>query len=183
MRTKSAVRKKILKKLREQTKEERLRKGRTIKKKIFSLKYFKEAKNIFCFISLKSEVDTREIIIDALKQGKSVFAPRVEQDALRIAEVKDLDKDLEEGPLGVLQPKKSCQPLSSPESLDIAIIPGLAFDEKGVRLGRGKGYFDRFLSQLAGATKTVGIAFDFQILKTIPQDPHDIPVNLVITDN
>lgn len=181
--TKDEIRSRMLKKLRNQKKSDNSRKSKIIKEKLFSLEEFKKAKNIFCYISLASEADTKGIIVDALGLGKHMFAPRVEQDALGVAEIKDLDKDLEEGPLGILQPREDLPRLSPPEVLDIAIVPGIAFDRKGSRLGRGKGYFDRFLKQLADtAVKTVGIAFDFQILKSIPQNSSDIPVNLVISN-
>ena len=62
------------------------------------------------------------------------------------------------------------------------LVPGLAFDRSGNRLGRGKGYFDRFLKNLPGAVKKIGLAYDFQILESIPTFPHDIPVDLVISN-
>ena len=136
-----------------------------------------------CYISLDTEVNTGEIIKGALKLGKRVFAPIIEGDTLGISELRDLDEDLERGPLGILQPKKRSLHLFSPAGLDLALIPGLAFDKEGQRLGRGKGYFDRFLKELPKTVNTVGLAFDFQILESIPVSSRDIPVNFVISNS
>ena len=183
MSAKDKVRKEILAKLRRQRDKERIEKSKLIKEKLFSLKDFKEANNIMCYISLGGEVDTTEIIKGALKLGKRVFTPFIEGERLGISELRDPDKDLEKGPFGILQAKKGdfCAAPSAAE-LDLVLVPGVAFDKKGNRLGRGKGYFDRFLKELPQAAKTIGLAFDAQILKSIPADSDDIPVSLVITN-
>jgi len=179
MQTKERIRKEILEKLRNQKPEKRFQKSKTIKEKLFLLKEFKEAKNLICYVSLKEEVDTFGIIKEALKSGKRIFAPVIDGDQLGISEIKDLDKDLQKGPLGVLQPNKKEQ---IREKIDLVIIPGLAFDKNRARLGRGKAYFDTFLKDLSKSVKTVGLAYDFQVLKSIPVTPHDIPVDIVITN-
>ena len=172
----------MLRRLRNQKSEVRNQKSRVIKEKLFDLAEFEKAKNIMCYISLNAEVGTRGIIKDAFKLKKRIFAPVIEGDRLGISEIKDLDKDLEEGPLGVLQPRKDSFTPFSPNELDLAVVSGLAFDRKGKRLGRGKGYFDRFLKDLPGTVKTVGLAFDFQILESIPANFRDIPVDFVISN-
>lgn len=182
MERKEVLRKEMLQRLRNQKPETRNQKSNLIKNKLFSLKEFKKAKILMCYISLNTEVDTREIIKHALKLGKRVFAPIIEGDRLGISELKDLDEDLERGPLKILQPKKRSLRLFSPAGLDVAVIPGLGFDKEGQRLGRGKGYFDRFLKELPKTVNTVGLAFDFQILESIPVSSHDIPVDFVISN-
>ena len=67
------------------------------------------------------------------------------------------------------------------DDIDLIVVPGVAFDKKNIRLGRGHGYYDRFLSGLPKRTKTIGLAFDFQVLEDLPQDPHDVPVSTIIT--
>ena len=179
MQTKEILRANILRKLEEQPEAARKEKSQAIKDKVFSSQDFKKAKSIMCYISLDTEVDTGEIIRGAKNLGKKIFAPVIEGDMLGIAA---LDGKLKKGPLGVLQPEKQDLKSFSPDKLDMALIPGLAFTKAGARLGRGKAYFDRFLKELPDAVKTAGLAFDFQVLPSIPQDSHDIPVNEVISN-
>ena len=182
MDEKKALRKEILAGLKSQAPGERKEKNTIIKNKVFSLPEFRKAKNIMCYISLDTEVDTREIIKDSLKQGKRIFAPVIKGDNLGLAEVKCMDSDLERGPTGVLQPENEANSSFRARSIEIVIVPGIAFDRNGARLGRGKGYFDRFLSKLPNTVKTIALGFDFQIKKSIPVSSRDIPVDLVITN-
>ncbi len=182
MDEKGVVRKEVLARLNSQGPGERKEKSTIIKNKVFSLPEFRKAKNIVCYISLDTEVSTGEIIKDSLKMSKRVFAPRVEGDSLRIVELKNMDEDLERGPIGVLQPKNEASSSFRARDMEIVIVPGIAFERNGARLGRGKGYFDRFLSKLPNTVKTIALGFDFQIKKSIPVSPHDIPVDLVITN-
>ncbi|MDD4908777.1 MAG: 5-formyltetrahydrofolate cyclo-ligase, partial [Candidatus Omnitrophica bacterium] len=85
---------------------------------------------------------------------------------------------LKVGPYGVWEPV--AETLVKPEDLDLIITPGLAFDKKGNRLGRGKGYYDRFLSKLSDRAPSIGLAFDFQILPLIPTTSYDVSVNKII---
>jgi len=181
MESKEKIRKEILTLLKEQQPVHRADKSRQIKEKLFLLKEFKKANNLMCYISLETEVDTKEIIKDALKLGKRVFTPFIKGDRLGIAEIKNLDEGLEKSQLGVLEPKNHGD-CSSTTKLDMVILPGLAFDRKGNRLGRGKGYFDRFLVNLTKTTKKIALSFEFQILDTIPTNSHDIPIDLLVSN-
>jgi 5-formyltetrahydrofolate cyclo-ligase len=95
--------------------------------------------------------------------------------------------DLELGRFGILEPKQNIRNNPQyhviPEQLDVVIVPGLAFDRSGNRLGRGRGYYDRFLSQFTSKTLLIGLAFECQIVEQIPVDTWDFPVSVVITEN
>ena len=96
-------------------------------------------------------------------------------------EAKDMNKELHHGPYGIRQPKEKSKKPVGLKSINLVIVPGIAFSHDGQRLGRGGGYFDRFLKKLPKKTLKVGLAFDFQIVKDIPFFPHDIPVDLVLS--
>jgi 5-formyltetrahydrofolate cyclo-ligase len=97
--------------------------------------------------------------------------------------------ELESGRFGILEPKQNIrnnpQRHVTPEQLDVVVVPGLAFDRSGNRLGRGKGYYDRFLSLFPSKTKTllIGLAFECQIVEQIPVETWDCPVSIIITEN
>jgi 5-formyltetrahydrofolate cyclo-ligase len=94
--------------------------------------------------------------------------------------------DLEPGRFGILEPKQNLRNNFkyhvTPEQLDVVIVPGLAFDASGNRLGRGKGYYDRFLSQFPPKTLLIGLAFECQIVEKVPVDARDCPVSIVVTE-
>lgn len=176
--TKSQLRNKILWRLKSQKEEGRNRKSRLIEKKLFNSGVFKKAKNVMFYISFDGEVDTKKMIRDAQKLGKIVTVPvcrsnRVIKPCLLSKKVR-----LKKGPYGIPQPL--LKTFVSPESLDLVIVPGVAFDKQGNRLGRGKGYYDCFLRKLPKDIISVGLAFDFQILPFIPATAHDVGVNSVI---
>jgi len=122
---------------------------------------------------------------EAVKNGKKVVVPYIENEAKEIvpSALKGTIEDLELGPYGILQPRKETHPEEFPlEKIDLVIVPGVAFDEQNNRLGRGKGYYDRFLKRLPQGTTTIGLCFDFQIINYLPQESHDFPVSEVITN-
>ncbi|MDR2705154.1 MAG: 5-formyltetrahydrofolate cyclo-ligase [Planctomycetaceae bacterium] len=94
--------------------------------------------------------------------------------------------DLEPGRFGILEPKQyvrnDFKRHVTPEQLDVVLVPGFAFDKSGNRLGRGKGYYDRFLSQFTSETLLIGLAFECQIVEQVPVDVWDCPVSIVVTE-
>ncbi len=181
MLTKESLRKKILEKLRNHKEEIRLKKSRVIKEKLFKQKEYKRAKVILFYMSFDGEVETREMIRDSLKEGKKVLVPvtRIEKKQIIPSRVLGLCREnLLVGPYNILQPKRVSEfPIND---IDLVIAPGLAFDKRGFRLGRGKGYYDRFLKKISRKTRSIGLAFRFQILKHIPVSSHDLSVDKVI---
>jgi len=147
-----------------------------IAEKFCSLPEVKKAKNILLYYPHKNEVDTRPLIKKLLKKtGISVFLPKVSGKDILPVQIKDLSS-LKSGYAGIKEPEGL--PVK-PEKLDIVVVPAIAFDKRGHRLGYGKGYYDRFLSK-TNALK-VGFAFDFQVVDELPAEEHDIPVDLIIT--
>lgn len=142
---------------------------------------FKKAKNIFVYMSLKNEVQTKGVIAKALKLGKRVFAPRINPRTKEIAiyEIRRPAADLRAGTFGILEPRARKNRKGNPSELDLILVPGLGFDHRGRRLGRGEGYFDRFLRKTGKAQK-IGLAFREQIVKKIPSERHDVRVDKVL---
>ncbi len=179
---KDLIRKNIAKRLRDLTKNERRKKSLRIKEKIFRSSEFKNAKTVVFFVSREDEVDTQNMIRQAIGMGKKVGVPLIREanKELLISQITDIDKELVKGPYSIYQPHKNFIRVIKPKDLNLIIVPGLAFTRKGLRLGRGKGYFDRFLKKIPKYVKKIGIAFDFQILKELPVSSHDMPVDRVI---
>ena len=177
--TKEKIRSKILLKLKNQKEEDRDKKSRIIKRKLFATQVFKKAKIVMFYIAFRGEVNTEEMIKEAKKSGKIVTVPLCVKNRIAIKPcMLDGHGKLRKGPYGVLEPAvKSCILL---ENLDLVIVPGVAFDKKGNRLGRGKGFYDRFLEKLSGDTPSIGLAFDFQILPKLPASAHDVSVKKVL---
>jgi 5-formyltetrahydrofolate cyclo-ligase len=164
--------------------EEIMEKSEKIKAKFFSLKEVWKAKKIMAYVSFKSEVRTREIILELLKRKKRVIVPLIDfkKKEIYLSELKDFQKELIPNKLGIFQPaRKFFRPFKAKE-LDLVVVPGIAFDEKGNRIGFGKGYYDKFLSKLPKRVKVIGLAFEEQIGKKILTEKHDVRMHKIITE-
>lgn len=154
-------------------------KSTAIQKRLFSLDAFKSARNVCTFISAFKEPDTVEIIKALLGEGKGVIVPitHTGTNTLSLSYVEDFG-DLKTGAFGILEPSviKSAQE----NDIDAVLVPGLAFDRSGGRMGFGKGYYDRLLEN-TGAVK-IGLCYDFQLFDTIPTEEHDVPMDIIITE-
>jgi len=146
---------------------------------LFDLPIYKSAKKIALYISIKNEVKTERIFEDSRESGKKLYLPRVEGSILRFYEVKDPTK-LKSGKYGIPEPNKE-YPSISTENLDLVIIPGVAFDHSGKRIGYGKGFYDRSIKKIC-REKRIGLAYSFQILNKIPFTKQDTDLGYVITD-
>jgi 5-formyltetrahydrofolate cyclo-ligase len=158
-----------------------------IRKAFFTLDPVLHSRRIMIYYSIRREVETRRMIGELLNLGKEVSLPicNAGQD-LEAGCIRDLS---ELGPtrfagtqlskVGLLEPKPGV-PLMAPESIDLIVAPGVAFDERGFRLGHGAGYYDRFLPKASRAHK-LGLAYDFQVVKELPVEPHDIPLDSLLT--
>lgn len=176
--TKRCIRSKILLKLRTQEKGEKDRKSKTIKERLFRTKVFKKAKIVMFYIAFDGEVNTTDMIEEAQKLGKIIVVPLCKKYRIIKACLFGVKDRLVKGPYGILEPMlENCVDL---KHLDLVIVPGVAFEKKGLRLGRGKGYYDRFLKKLSNKTTSIGLAFDFQILPSLPATTHDVSVNKII---
>lgn len=178
--TKAQIRSKILFRLKTQKEDESKRKSQVIKDKLFKLRDFKEAKTVMFYIALGEEVNTEEMIKQAKKLGKKIAVPVCQQRrSLRPARFNP-GACLARGPYGICEP--AVKKWISVQDLDFVVVPGIAFDKHGNRLGHGKGYYDNFLRRLNSKTATCGLAFDFQILPFLPTSPKDVSVQRVISN-
>ncbi|SHJ74677.1 5-formyltetrahydrofolate cyclo-ligase [Clostridium cavendishii DSM 21758] len=144
--------------------------------------YFKECKTIFMYVSMEDEVETKEILKKALELGKHIYVPKVENTqkvmkALRINSLLDLN---ESGVFGILEPSIDNEELK--EEADIILVPGLAFDLSGGRLGYGGGFYDKFLKN-SKSSKRIALCYDFQIVDEVPMEEFDEKIDFIITEN
>ena len=166
--------------------EEAIReKSREITNRLDQQAEFQSCSDVFTFLSLPEEVQTGEMIQKALDSGKNVYVPLVdaEQKRLQISRLPGLDIEFETKRFGIREPGASHIKIVPPSVLDFVLVPGLAFDRKGGRIGFGAGFYDRFLKEVLGHVVRVGVAFDFQILESIPQMEWDVPVQKILTEN
>ncbi len=179
---KHKIRKHIREKIKTCSELEKSSKSAIIMKQLFNEEAFKKANVVMFYVSLKDEVNTLTMIDETIKTGKRVCVPVILEDKRLIAgEIMDREKDLERQHFGIYQPRAghvSEVPLSD---IDLVVVPGVAFDKNNVRLGRGHGYYDRFLCGLPNKTRSIGLAFDFQVVECLPADSHDVPVWKTIT--
>jgi len=179
---KKKIRKEILEKLHNIDKEEKKKRVKVLKEKLFSLAEFKKAKCVMFYVSKHYEIDTHEMIDESIAMGKKVVVPITlkEEKTLGLSELRDREKELIKGYYGIHQPhEKHIKPVRL-EEVDVMVIPGIAFDKYGHRLGHGGGYFDRFLHRAPVNLVTVGLAFDFQIINELPRYDTDIPVHKIL---
>jgi len=153
-------------------------KSEIICQRLEQLPQYKDAKKILVYVSAKDEVSTHSLIKDALAEGRQLYAPKIQGETLAICPLNTWE-DLRPGTFGILEPYEIANP-AEPEEMDLIIVPGLAFDSRGHRIGYGKGHYDRLLKSTRGYK--VGLAFAEQMLETVPDETHDVPLDLIITD-
>ncbi len=141
---------------------------------------FARARRVLFYAAAGDEVETLPLLERWVEEGRKVILPRVEGEVMPLVEVDDL-ADLAPGYRGLLEPRRDRGRVVSWEAIEVALVPGLAFDLQGNRLGRGGGHYDRTLARLPKALK-IGLAFDFQVVERLPVEARDIPVDLVVTE-
>lgn len=143
-------------------------------------------KSVMFYIAFGSEVRTQDYIARAIDSGKVTLVPACITDNgerwLIPCRLSDLASEVAEGTFGIPEPKPEFRRPFPPEKIDLVVVPGLAFDEKGYRIGYGAGYYDRFLARCPQAL-SVGLAYEMQIVETAFPTAWDIPVHKVITEN
>ena len=138
----------------------------------------RSARTILLYNALPDEVQTQSLINELAFQGKTILLPKVIDGSMMEVRRYTNTKNLAAGVYGILEPIG--EPFTDYASIDVAIIPGMAFDSRGHRLGRGKGYYDRFLSQLTSKTIKIGLCFPWQLVDVVPTDKNDISMDCVI---
>lgn len=149
---------------------------------LFQIRKYQEAGSICCYVGTGREIDTTPILLDAWKRGKTVGVPRcVGKGVMEVCQIASME-DLEPGSYGILEPGRHCRVLS-PEELELIIVPCLTCTKKGVRLGYGGGYYDRYLTQTRTDTVKIVLCRERILCEEIPQEGHDFPMDLVIMEN
>lgn len=177
----------IFKKRKSLSKREIDEKSAAMREKLFSLNEFKDAKNIMFYVSFNNEVDTIETIKELLKNKgenkKNIIVPYVEKNnpILQLSKLNSFD-DLEPKTFGILEPKDGKIKKFDVKKVDLVLVPGIVFDENGHRIGYGYGYYDRFLRKLNKNKTKIGLCYDFQLVDKIPEEKHDVPMDIIITE-
>ncbi len=148
---------------------------------------WKKAQRVLGYGSFRSEVETGPFLEATLEAGKKLALPRVNLELmiLDLYAVADLYRDLEAGAWGIPEPKISRCLSVAPEEVDFVLVPGAAFDLQGGRIGYGKGFYDRLLGAIRKERKNVlavGASFHIQLVDRIPREPHDAPLDAVVTE-
>jgi 5-formyltetrahydrofolate cyclo-ligase len=159
-------------------------KTKAIENRLFEFANFLEARIALLYTPINGEIDTSEIIHRSSMYNKIIILPAFDPIHQRttLYKVDDVEKDLIPGPRGNLEPDPGrCKGVPL-DCLDIAIIPGIAMDEKGARIGSGLGYYDRLIPDLPITTRKVGLISEDHILQVIPMESHDKHIDIVITD-
>lgn len=173
---KKEIREKTLRLRGEMPPEARRHAGREIEKKLTGLIEFRQADTILIYADFNSEVETGEIIRSAWKAGKTVGLPRVEGSSIRFYSVADFS-EIKPGHWNIMEPDERCAEIAE---ADLAIMPGVAFDEALHRIGYGGGFYDRYLADKKMVK--AAIAFEMQIYKEIPHDGNDISPDILVTE-
>ncbi len=150
---------------------------------LLSLKEMQEARTLLLYVSKEGELSTHQLIQWLLVQSdRRVCVPAYEEKRQRYfaSELKNFARDLEVGKFGILEPRAEAERPVPWDEISAVIVPGLAFDKQGNRLGRGGGHFDAMLPQIRGVK--IGLAFDCQIVDSLPMEEHDVPVDIVVTE-
>jgi 5-formyltetrahydrofolate cyclo-ligase len=182
--TKSGLRREILEKRLALTPTEVSEKSDRICRRLISDGPFRTAKTIGLYWPFKKEVGTESIFYAATREQKDVGFPRVLTDEKRIVYVAVSDLGtLAPGTYGVMEPLDDRDRQIAYDALDLVIVPGVVFDERGFRIGYGGGYFDRLLSEESLTARTAGLAYDLQVIGRIPEEDHDRRVDVIFTES
>ncbi len=164
--------------------EVRQRKLETIQERLFDFANFLEARIVLLYVNAPNEVPSMQIIQNTIAIGKIVVLPTfdVQKSGIKLMKIDNPHQDLIMGPRQILEPDpQRCRKVPL-ECIDIAIIPGVALDEKGGRLGAGDGYYDRLIPKLPITTRKVALAMEEQIFQQVPMESHDKYVDIIVTN-
>ena len=174
---KSALRKHLLERRDATSSELRDIVSEKIHENLKKISSYTNSQNIACYFPIGSEVDTHDVMLNILKQGKNLLLPRIVDNNIQLYIVSNLEK-LERGSFEIMEPKDSCE---KAKKIDCVLVPTVGVSKLGVRLGYGHGYYDRFLSS-TDAVK-ISLTYSKQIVKSIPSDSHDIKIDWIVTED
>lgn len=159
---------------------DRLLSGYRAQEFCLGLPEFNSAGTVALYAPVHNEVETSRIFSESLEAGKVVLFPSVGSNGIEFRHVR-VASDLVPGRYGIFEPLKVCK-VYDPALVDLFIIPGVAFDLSCRRIGYGKGYYDKALHLYGGVGRLAGLCYEFQLVETIPYAPHDVTMDMVITD-
>lgn len=179
---KARIRQEMHERRRDQSAAEAADKGGAILRRLMTLQEYQNAHLVHSFVSMPGEIDTRGLIEEALSSGRRVAVPVVRKGRRNLlhSEIKTLSDLRPEGKWGLYQPPPDGIHPVAPEEIDLVIVPGLAFDLNGNRVGFGAGYYDRFLTDVRAPK--VAVAYAFQMLSEVPVTAQDVRMDLVVTE-
>lgn len=177
-RKKISLRKEFKQKLKSLAMEQKRFLDHAVFKNLVSMPEFQRASCFYGYMALSWETGTSEIIEYLLEKNIPVALPRVLGDDMEFFQINSMS-DLQEGAFHILEPKESCKMVRWPDAC--MLIPGLAFSLSGKRLGKGGGYYDKFLNREPGHD-TIALAYEFQICGDIPSEEHDRSVDYLVTE-
>lgn len=182
---KNTVRKEVLESRKAMSSQDLKSKSDSICSYLLESDFYKNSSVIMAYIDFRNEVQTESLIKKALSDGKKIVIPIsvVDTKQLILSELIDYDGELESGAYGILEPKQEFVRETDPQTVDLVLIPGVAFDSKGYRIGYGAGYYDRFLERVRPDVAKVALGFDLQMVADAYPDDHDFPVDSVITES
>jgi 5-formyltetrahydrofolate cyclo-ligase len=163
---------------------ERLARSHRIWERVIALSCYQQARIVLGYMAFDHEVLTDGLMQQAMASGKQIVLPMVQADreGMTLYAIEDLEHDVVSGYRGILEPRPRHTRAVVPEALELVLLPGVAFDLRGGRLGFGAGFYDRLLSRLPRHIPTVGLAFDFQVIPRLPSQPHDIMLDVIVTE-
>ncbi|HOQ07146.1 MAG TPA: 5-formyltetrahydrofolate cyclo-ligase [Clostridiales bacterium] len=187
MEAKKEIRKYYIERRNRLSEEEVREKSALLSDRICSLEQYKKASVILAYMSFGNEVSTGTFITRCIKDGKTVALPKVEKAEgkgcrLSLYAIKDPVEDVVTGFKGIREPDPSRTKLMDPREIDLAVIPGVAFDAAGIRLGYGAGCYDRLLPMLRQDCVKIGAAFEIQLADVLPAEKHDFRLDAVVTE-
>jgi 5-formyltetrahydrofolate cyclo-ligase len=161
---------------------ERAERSRAIAERVAGLEAFRRARTVALYAPLGAEVDTAEIARRALASGKTLVWPRLAAGERRLEFAACPAEELVKGPVGARQPPPAAGAVPA-ESIDLFVVPGVAFDAAGARLGRGGGHYDAALGAAPRRSGRIGLAFEAQLVAEVPREPHDALLDAVVTED
>lgn len=161
--------------------------SKQIVEKFMALPEYQSAKTVVFYLDVRSEVRTRHSLQDALASGKKIVVPYcIEGNELELFHLESLD-ELSTGMYRILEPKVELRDVPAKrvdvKDVDLIMVPGVAFDQRGGRTGHGKGYYDRMLEDARPDTPLVALSFDCQMFDEIPMQEHDVFMDKVVTES
>ena len=163
--------------------EARVRLAEAIRGTLIAREDFLRARTVLLSLAFRSEWETRPLFWESWARGKTTVAPRVNRETrmLELRAVSNLERDIARGYLGIDEPMPHCPAVDLPE-IDWVLVPGVAFDLSGHRIGYGGGYYDRLLPTLRADARRIAGAFELQMVERVPAAAHDLRVDAIVTE-